>query len=95
MLLLNGLLLIIGNARLFYMARILHREAPSWIPIVGGISGTLDLLCVPSTTLNSFWWLPLLVGLGEHSRHHLHNMEPVHGESENASSLSMSLPIYR
>jgi hypothetical protein len=36
----------------------------SWTPILGGGVGCLGILCVPNESVQSYWWVPLLVDWG-------------------------------
>lgn len=51
------------NWRVFYL-RITKRESPSWIPLMGGVSGSLALILFPGNALVSYWWRPLLLDYG-------------------------------
>jgi hypothetical protein len=43
---------------------VLRRDAESWIPFVGGISGVLALAFLPVEGAASYWWVPLIADWG-------------------------------
>lgn len=51
------------NARsIILQIRGLH--APSWIPLLGGVSGAMALLILPHPSFAAMWWLPLFLDYG-------------------------------
>ena len=41
-----------------------RQPAPSWIPLLGGLSGALGLVAMPLSGVARIWWLPLLLDWG-------------------------------
>jgi hypothetical protein len=62
-LLLASLWISITNWRCVVVA-ITRQQHVSWVPLFGGILGTAGCLMTTNATLNSLWWLPLLVDWG-------------------------------
>ena len=51
------------NWRVFYL-RLTGRRAPSWIPLMGGVSGAAGLLLLPVGEVAGYWWVPPLLDYG-------------------------------
>ena len=45
-------------------ASLRRRPRPSWIPLLGGVLGTVGLLLMPLPSLHALWWVPLLLDWG-------------------------------
>lgn len=57
--------IIILNWRIFWKARVRREQpAPSWIPVLGGLSAAVGLLTLPLASLSMLWWLPFLLDWG-------------------------------
>ena len=52
------------NWGVFWVRHIRKQEAPSWIPLVGGISGVVSCLVMPPQFLHAVWFVPLVVDWG-------------------------------
>jgi hypothetical protein len=63
-LLLVSALVCIGNASLLWTCYVRKRKAPSWIPLVGGITGVIGLWLLPVPAAHRWWWVPLIVDWG-------------------------------
>jgi hypothetical protein len=48
------------NGYVFVAATLLRKRAPSWIPLVAGISGVVAIIISPLGALRSWWWMPLV-----------------------------------
>ena len=55
--------LAVGNLYLV-LKPLFGRKPESWIPLIGGVSGTLACLIAPSIEIRAWWWLPLLLDFG-------------------------------
>lgn len=56
--------IICMNGLTFWERHIQHKKTPSWIPLLGGLSGTVGLLILPVIAIKHFWWLPLILDWG-------------------------------
>ena len=52
------------NGSIFWQNYIKREKAPSWVPLVGGVFGTLSLLLLPIDSVKPWWWVPLIVDFG-------------------------------
>jgi len=52
------------NAGVFWKLFVRKVEAPSWIPLVGGVSGVFGLVIIPVELAHKLCWLPLLLDWG-------------------------------
>ena len=43
---------------------LVRKQRGSMMPLVGGTSGMLALLCLPVEALHQWWWVPLVVDPG-------------------------------
>lgn len=41
-----------------------RRRTGSWIPLLGGLAGSLGILISPSPVIHAYWWVPLLLDWG-------------------------------
>jgi hypothetical protein len=62
--LLTSLWFCILNASVFWRLYVRKVEAPSWIPLVGGVLGVFGLLIVPVDLAHKWCWLPLVLDMG-------------------------------
>jgi hypothetical protein len=66
----GGMLLLISfwlcalNAGVFWKLFVRKVAAPSWIPLVGGVSGVFGLGFIPVKLAHKLCWLPLLLDWG-------------------------------
>jgi hypothetical protein len=54
----------VANASVLWIWYVQKRRPPSWIPLVGGISGAAGLWLLPIAALHRWWWLPLVLDWG-------------------------------
>ena len=40
------------------------QRAPSWVPLIGGITGTVAVFVSPIAWLHRYWWVPLVLDWG-------------------------------
>lgn len=60
-----GFLVIAGfNWGVFWKGFVRRQEAPSWIPLLGGVLGALGLVAAPIPGTTALCWLPLLLDWG-------------------------------
>jgi hypothetical protein len=59
-----GTWLAILNAGVFWKVHVRKQEAPSWIPLLGGLFGVVGLLLLPFEATRDWWWIPLLLDWG-------------------------------
>jgi len=52
------------NASVFWNGFVRRRKSPSWIPMIGGLCGTIALTIVPVPGAKWWWWLPLILDWG-------------------------------
>jgi len=52
------------NGLVFWNGLIRKKETSSWIPLLGGLSGTFALFVIPNLGLCYLWWVPLLLDWG-------------------------------
>ncbi len=52
------------NNIIFWKSIVKREKAPSWIPLVGGVSAALAFLALPIIPLHKWWWLPLILDWG-------------------------------
>jgi hypothetical protein len=52
------------NASVFWTRHVLHRESPSWTPLLGAGLLAAGMLVAPSRELHRWWWIPFLVDWG-------------------------------
>jgi len=52
------------NAGVFWKLFVRKEEAPSWIPLVGGVLGVFGLGVIPIELAHRLCWLPLLLDYG-------------------------------
>jgi hypothetical protein len=55
---------VVVNANVLWTWYIRRRKAPSWIPLVGGVSGAIGILLLPLSDVHKWWWLPLVLDWG-------------------------------
>jgi hypothetical protein len=66
----GGVLLLLSfwicalNANVFWKICVRKVEAPSWIPLLGGVFGVFGLGIIPLELAHRFCWLPLLLDYG-------------------------------
>jgi hypothetical protein len=58
-----GGLVIVGNWRVFLMG-VRGERAPSWVPLIGGVLGSLSCWLAPSPWFNANWRVPLFIDWG-------------------------------
>ncbi|HVM63179.1 MAG TPA: hypothetical protein VMV72_20130 [Verrucomicrobiae bacterium] len=63
-LLLASLWLCVLNAVVFWKRYVRKVEAPSWIPLVGGVLGVFGLGAIPVELAHRLCWLPLVLDCG-------------------------------
>lgn len=56
--------LVILNASVFWERHVCKKKSPSWIPLLGGVSGVMCCLILPVPSLKAVWWIPLILDLG-------------------------------
>lgn len=56
--------MIVMNWAVFVNNHVIKKKWTSAIPFVGGIAGTLGLICIPVSGLWRFCWLPILIDWG-------------------------------
>ncbi len=54
----------VANANIFWIGFIRKRKAPSWVPLVAGLSGAIGLWVLPVAAAHKWWWLPLVLDWG-------------------------------
>lgn len=59
-----GGLITLVNGGIFVQMAILRQDAPSWVPLIGGLALMIALLLCPLPGTARWWWLPLLVDYG-------------------------------
>lgn len=52
------------NAFVFWSVHVRKQSTASWIPLLGGVFGTISLAVLPLPEFKHFWWLPLLLDYG-------------------------------
>ena len=52
------------NWMAFWKGRVRKRRAASWIPLLGGVCGTISFLMLPIPSLGRLWMVPLIVDWG-------------------------------
>ncbi|MCX7045853.1 MAG: hypothetical protein NTX50_10275 [Candidatus Sumerlaeota bacterium] len=52
------------NAFIFWRIFLQKRQAPSWVPLLGGGFGVIGLLTIPFESAHTWWWLPLILDWG-------------------------------
>jgi len=52
------------NASILWIWYVQKRNAPSRIPLVGGLSGAIGVWVVPVAAAHKWWWVPPVVDLG-------------------------------
>jgi len=57
-------LVCVLNAGVFWRRHIRKRNAPSLLPLLGGVSGSIGLCLLPVLAVHPWWWLPLLLDWG-------------------------------
>jgi hypothetical protein len=56
---------VIGsNDAAAFKSLVLRRPAPSWIPLIGGLSGLGALVFFPANLAHRLWWIPLVLDWG-------------------------------
>jgi hypothetical protein len=63
-LLLVSALACVGNASVLWTYYVWKRKAPSWIPLVGGVTGVIGLWIIPVPAAHRWWWVPLVLDWG-------------------------------
>ena len=63
-LLLLSVWLCVFNATVFWKLFVRKVEAPSWIPLLGGVLGGIGLGTVPIELAHKLCWLPLILDWG-------------------------------
>ena len=55
----------VSGVNAYILLRYLRRSnAPSWIPLIGGILGAIGLLILPTPSLRAAWWIPFFLDWG-------------------------------
>ena len=52
------------NASIIWRALVRRKKSPSWVPLVGGVCGSLALVIAPVPGAREWWWLPLNLDWG-------------------------------
>jgi hypothetical protein len=52
------------NGAILVQGAILKQETPSWVPLMGGLSGVVALLLCPLAGTARWWWVPLVLDYG-------------------------------
>lgn len=63
-LLLVFVVLMIGHLTLAIIWIVAHRKVESFVPLVGGLSGTAGIFLLPFSCAHWYWWAPLVLDLG-------------------------------
>lgn len=56
--------ILILNWGVFFQSFVKKKQASSWIPLLGGLSGAAGLIALPSEQLGAYWFLPLFLDWG-------------------------------
>jgi hypothetical protein len=52
------------NASVLWIWYVQKRKAPSRIPLLGGVAGSIGIWLLPLAAAHKWWWAPLVVDLG-------------------------------
>ncbi len=52
------------NSVVFWKRYIKREHTSSWIPLIGGVFGSLAFAILPLIPLHKWWWLPLILDWG-------------------------------
>jgi|BioPla2DNA2_1021312.scaffolds.fasta_scaffold138368_2 tellurite resistance protein TehA-like permease len=59
-----GLLILIGNWKIFINTHIRKKEAPSWTPLLGGILICISFILIPNNLYSRWWWIAFVIDWG-------------------------------
>ena len=50
----------VANASVLWIWYVEKRRPPSWMPLIGGASGSIGIWLLPLAAAHKWWWLPLI-----------------------------------